>query len=72
MCAVRIPVLSSARTAGSNSQGTACETRDKDVECAQGKGHVSKYGLHTKGKVAKSLGNQARGVQPACTVTTQN
>ena len=23
-------------------------------------------------KVAKSLGNQARGVQPACTMTTQN
>ena len=30
------------------------------------------YRLHTKGKVAKSLGNQARGVQPACTMTTQN
>ena len=28
--------------------------------------------LHTKGEVAKSLGNQARGVQPACTMTTQN
>ena len=25
--------------------------------------------LHTKGEVAKSLGNQARGVQPACTMT---
>ena len=25
------------------------------------------YRLHTKGEVAKSLGNQARGVQPACT-----
>ena len=23
-------------------------------------------------EVAKSLGNQARGVQPACTMTTQN
>ena len=23
-------------------------------------------------KVAKSLGNQARGVQPACTIPTQN
>ena len=30
------------------------------------------YRLHTKGEVAKSLGNQARGVQPACTMTTQN
>ena len=30
------------------------------------------YGrLRTKGEVAKSLGNQARGVQPACTMTTQ-
>ena len=28
------------------------------------------YRLHTKGEVAKSLGNQARGVQPACTMTT--
>ena len=28
--------------------------------------------LHTKGEVAKSLGNQARGLQPACTMTTQN
>ena len=28
--------------------------------------------LHTKGEVAKSLDNQARGVQPACTMTTQN
>ena len=34
--------------------------------------HVITYRLHTKGKVAKSLGNQARGVQPACTMTTQN
>ena len=31
-----------------------------------------KYRLHTKSEVAKSLGNQARGVQPACTMTTQN
>ena len=31
-----------------------------------------KYRLHTKGEVTKSLGNQARGVQPACTMTTQN
>ena len=30
------------------------------------------YKLHTKGEVAKSLGNQARAVQPACTMTTQN
>ena len=30
------------------------------------------YRLHTKGEVAKSLGNQARGVQPVCTMTTQN
>ena len=30
------------------------------------------YRLHTKGEVAKSLGNQARGVQPAFTMTTQN
>ena len=29
------------------------------------------YRLHTKGEVAKSLGNLARGVQPACTMTTQ-
>ena len=28
--------------------------------------------MYTKGEVAKSLGNQARGVQPACTMTTQN
>ena len=33
---------------------------------------LNKYRLHTKGEVAKSLGNQARGVQPACTMTTQN
>ena len=31
-----------------------------------------KYRLHTKGEVAISLSNQARGVQPACTMTTQN
>ena len=31
-----------------------------------------KYRLHTMGEVAKSLGNQARGVQPACAMTTQN
>ena len=41
------------------------------------------YRLHTKGsrcigytpckgEVAKSLGNQAQGVQPACTMTTQS
>ena len=29
------------------------------------------YRLHTKGEVAKSLGNQAQGVQPDCTMTTQ-
>ena len=43
---------------------------------------VCMYRLHTKGsdlatecrrhEVAKSLGNQARGAQPACTMTTQN
>ena len=30
------------------------------------------YRLHTKGEVAKSLGNQAQGMQLACTMTTQN
>ena len=30
------------------------------------------YRLHTKGEVAKSLGNQARGAQPACTKIIQN
>ena len=34
--------------------------------------HVAMYRLHTKGEVVISLGNQARGVQPACTMTTQN
>ena len=34
--------------------------------------HPIEYRLHTKGEVAKSLGNQARGVQPVCTMTTQN
>ena len=28
--------------------------------------------LHAKGEVAKLLGNQARGVQPACTMIKQN
>ena len=31
----------------------------------------NKYGLHTEGEVAISLSNQARGVQPACTMTTK-
>ena len=35
-------------------------------------GKNNMYRLHTKGEVAKSLGNQTRGVQPACTMTTQN
>ena len=33
---------------------------------------VIKYRLHTKSEVAKSLGNQAQDVQPACTMTTHN
>ena len=33
---------------------------------------LNKYRLYIKGEVAKSLGNQTQGVQPACTMTTQN
>ena len=42
--------------------------------CVQGDTIIlgAKYRFHTKGEVAKSLGSQARGVQPACTMTTQN
>ena len=38
-------------------------------------GYMCMYRLHTKGEVCGTrllLGNQARGVQPACTMTTQN